>query len=78
MGEERQIEHAEALQERERDEAIAARRRAIGRQSDEPRFADWDGVACFDCGGALPPIRLHLGRVRCVLCQQRAERRGDA
>lgn len=30
---------------------------------------DFDGLHCIDCGDAIHPVRLNLGRVRCVYCQ---------
>lgn len=29
----------------------------------------FDGFHCVDCNAELPPIRLRMGRVRCVECQ---------
>lgn len=49
----------------------AARERA--RPEHHPRF---DGTHCVedDCGIEIPKVRLDLGKVRCVDCQERLER----
>ncbi len=46
-------------------------------QFKEPRFADWQAPYCYDCGDEIPVARLNMGRVRCVDCQQLAEKMGD-
>lgn len=59
------------------NDAIEEKIKAAGvEQKDLPKFATWDGETCFDCGGEIPAGRLKLGRVRCVHCQEVAERHG--
>lgn len=41
-----------------------------------PKFSEWDGKNCFDCGDEVNSTRLALGRVRCVDCQTIAEKKG--
>lgn len=48
--------------------------KARERQCDKPEFRTWDGETCFDCGEDLPEERIEMGRVRCVICQTKAER----
>jgi len=43
---------------------IAARAKAQPEQHDK-----FDGKHCVDCEEPIPPVRLALGRVRCVDCQ---------
>ena len=52
-----------------------AERRARGRSAPE-QHPDFDGENCVeeDCGVAIPPARLALGKVRCIECQERKER----
>ena len=50
--------------------------KARERQCDKPEFRAWDGETCFDCGEDLPEERIEMGRVRCVICQTKAERLG--
>lgn len=52
-----------------------AMRRARGKSAPE-QHPDFDGENCVedDCGIAIPPARLALGKVRCVDCQSRLER----
>lgn len=37
---------------------------------------DFDGESCLDCGDTIIPERLALGRIRCVICQERLEKKG--
>lgn len=36
---------------------------------------DFDGETCIDCGTEIPAIRLSMGRIRCVDCQNKLEKR---
>jgi len=36
---------------------------------------DFDGKSCLDCGEFIIPERLALGRIRCVICQERLEKK---
>lgn len=36
---------------------------------------DFDGESCVDCGDDIPQLRLDMGRVRCVYCQEKIERK---
>lgn len=36
---------------------------------------DFDGESCLDCGDTIIPLRLSLGRIRCVVCQERLEKK---
>ena len=48
-------------------------RRATGKSGPESH-PDFDGETCVGCGDEISPIRLRMGRVRCVDCQARLER----
>lgn len=77
MTNERYLEQSEEQIELELQTAIMANQlRCATRQSSLPAFADWDGETCFDCLDRLPKIRVLMGRVRCVPCQEIAEKRG--
>ena len=67
------LETAENIVNSVIDEKIA---RARVRQCALPKFHTWDGETCFDCGDDLPEERIEMGRVRCVHCQSKAERKG--
>lgn len=59
------------------DAAVQERLAAMKqRQCDHPKFASWDGETCFDCTAEMPPVRIEMGRVRCVGCQEVAEKKG--
>lgn len=36
---------------------------------------DFDGVTCLDCGEDMIELRLQMGRIRCVYCQNILERK---
>ena len=44
--------------------------RALAKPESHP---DFDGRHCVECCEAIPKPRLALGKVRCVICQQRLE-----
>lgn len=35
---------------------------------------DFDGENCVSCGGEIPLLRLNMGRIRCVHCQEKLEK----
>lgn len=56
------------------DAAVEERRRAAAPE----RVPDENGVIdpdCEDCGEAIEPERLAMGRCRCITCQTELERR---
>jgi RNA polymerase-binding transcription factor DksA len=55
----------------QREKAIAETR---ARNAPETH-PDFDGTHCVDCDDEIPEQRLFLGKVRCVVCQGRLERR---
>ncbi len=44
--------------------------RALAKPESHP---DFDGRHCVECAEVIPGPRLALGKVRCVICQQRLE-----
>lgn len=36
---------------------------------------NFDGESCVDCGDDIPQIRLDMGRIRCVHCQETLEKK---
>lgn len=63
---EREIEHAEWLTDRMRDEGLYQVRKALEPESDPDFESPW----CIGCGNEIPPERLALKRIRCVHCQR--------
>jgi RNA polymerase-binding transcription factor DksA len=39
------------------------------------KHPDFDGVTCLDCGDDIPQVRLAMGRMRCVYCQEILEKK---
>lgn len=67
---ERFFEIAAAREQREREAGVAAAS-ATTRPETHP---DFDGVHCVDCEDDIHPLRLAMGKVRCVLCQSAKEK----
>lgn len=65
------LEHAEERERQVRDDAIARSTRTLAPQS----HPDFNGVDCAVCDDPLPPLRLTMGKVRCVACQTLLERK---
>jgi len=64
------IDEAAALEASITESAIAA-----ARQSSAPEMhPDFDGETCVSCGDFIPPARLALMKIRCVVCQSRLEK----
>ncbi len=36
---------------------------------------DFDGESCLDCGDTIPEVRLNMGKIRCVYCQEALEKK---
>ena len=49
-------------------------RKQVGKSAPESH-PNFDGLHCLDCDDEIPPARLALKRIRCVLCQGLLERR---
>lgn len=65
------FELAARNEQAERDAATAR-----ARQANAPQYhPDFDGEHCVACGEQIPIARLAMGKVRCVECQEREERR---
>lgn len=77
---EKQFEHAEFLAEQERQAGIKRAQHALIPEKDQrylngdKMFPDFDDH-CIICGEEIPEGRLVLGKVRCIICQQRKEHR---
>lgn len=69
---EKDFELAAELEQWRRDIVLQAHRAVLN----EPAPADFDGSTCTDCGGIIHPLRLGLGKFRCLECQQVREFRG--
>jgi RNA polymerase-binding transcription factor DksA len=68
---EKYMEFAEELTEMMRNEGLRNVRLANAPES----HPDFDGAHCVDCGDEIPPERLAIKRVRCVLCQGLLEKK---
>ena len=60
---------AEALARSEIEAGVERSRAAIARQP-----IGFNGL-CIDCGDSIQPLRLQLGVVTCLICQETRERR---
>jgi RNA polymerase-binding transcription factor DksA len=63
------MERASELEQAEREAARHRIERAM-RPEKDPRF---NGKDCVECEDEIPPGRLALGKVRCVICQSELE-----
>jgi RNA polymerase-binding transcription factor DksA len=64
------MEHAEERERQMRESAIEKSARAMA-----PQFhPEFDGANCVLCDDPLPPLRLTMGKVRCVFCQTQLEK----
>ncbi len=61
---------ASDLEEAFREKAIKAAQLSL-----KQHHPDFDGVNCLDCREPVPELRLTMGRIRCVYCQNIEERR---
>jgi len=59
------LEIAAKIEENQRQAGINAVRQ---RQADS--YPKWDGETCLDCGDDLHPVRIDMGCVFCVPCQE--------
>ena len=47
---------------------------AVREKAKPQTHPDFDGEHCVECEDVIPAVRLALGRVRCVACQEQLER----
>ena len=64
------IDTANAFAARLNDDALD---RARGKSAPETH-PDWNGLNCVDCGDEVHRVRLALGKVRCMSCQDVLEK----
>lgn len=66
------MEQAAEQEQLQRDMAIA--QASVQRLESDP---DFDGLHCIEveCGDEIPLARLQLGKIRCVPCQTRREKK---
>ena len=68
---EQYLEMAEKIQR----EAVEAKIEASRiKQCDLYEFREWDKLHCFECGDEVPGPRREMGCVKCVYCQEAAEK----
>lgn len=66
-----ELDRAAVLQDRMNEDALAA-----AKEKNKPEtHPDFDGETCVECGEDMPLVRLQLGRIRCISCQQIREKR---
>jgi hypothetical protein len=86
------IDHASRVETRLRENDVAlARARSKPEQVQKPVIGPdgkplrdphgnaimyWPITECIDCGDDILEGRLKLGRIRCVICQEKLEKRG--
>jgi RNA polymerase-binding transcription factor DksA len=46
----------------------------VQRKALPEKHPDFNGQHCVDCGDEIHPVRLELGKVRCIHCQSFLER----
>lgn len=56
------------------DSAVAVARKAAAPQQVQCVDGSWPNPDCADCSEPIPEVRLKLGRIRCVDCQDAIER----
>lgn len=61
---------ASDLEELFREKAIEAAQSNL-----RQHHPDFDGANCMDCSDPITELRLTMGRIRCVYCQEMLERR---
>jgi phage/conjugal plasmid C-4 type zinc finger TraR family protein len=72
-----EIDRAQALEEAQREDALAAHWRRV--HGDDGELDDWEHASahwCIDCGVRIPDPRRRAvpGVTRCIDCQELAER----
>lgn len=66
-----QLDFASELQDELNAQGVAKSRDALLPQ----RHALFNGADCLDCGEEIPAGRLAMGRMRCVKCQTKKEKK---
>jgi len=69
------LDAAANLTQQRTDDAIKNAAWCMRPQQVQNADGTWPQPDCDDCGDEIPPERLQLGRIRCVYCQQRLEKR---
>ena len=73
------IDDASATGMRVRENEIALQRAKAQPEQRKVMGADgfeyWPITECVDCGDDIPPARLELARIRCVICQSIKEKK---
>jgi RNA polymerase-binding transcription factor DksA len=68
------LDQAAELTQTRVDDAVAAVRRKARPEQVQNLDGSWPSPLCVDCDDDIPPLRLSLGRIRCVYCQTAIER----
>lgn len=73
-GEGDEIDKANALAQVFTDRSVMAARGKAAPEQVVAADGSWPHPDCIDCGEPIPPLRLQLGKIRCVDCQAVLER----
>lgn len=63
------IDDAQDKEFMERESSLAAALQKLKPQT----HPDFNGSDCVDCSDPMPDVRLRMGRIRCVYCQELLE-----
>lgn len=61
-----ELDRAAAIQDKLNEQALE-QAKANNKPESHP---DFDGETCVECGDDMPQVRLQLGKIRCISCQQ--------
>lgn len=70
-----EIDRATDLAHTQNENAIATVRNAARPEQVKGPDGKWHQTHCEDCEEKIPPARLKLGKIRCIDCQKKLERR---
>jgi RNA polymerase-binding transcription factor DksA len=69
------LDAASELTQQRTDDAIREATYRVRPQQVQNLDGTWPHPDCDDCGNEIPMARLQMGRIRCVYCQERLEKR---
>lgn len=69
------LDHAAHLQQVHNDESLKQAMKRAAPEQVKKKNGKWETEECIDCGEPIGTVRLTLGKVRCILCQEALEKR---
>lgn len=69
------LDRAADLTQMYADDAIREATFRVGPQQVQRADGTWPFPECTDCDNEIPMARLQMGRIRCVYCQERLEKK---